>query len=116
MTQNKRTVEEYMEGFRRGDHARVLACLTDDVAWIMPGFFHLHGKEAFDKEIENPAFTGLPEIAVTRLIEENDLVVAEGTVRANRADGGVLNAVFCDVFAMRGGRIRELVSYLMEVK
>jgi ketosteroid isomerase-like protein len=50
MTQNKRPVEEYMEGFRQGDHARVL------------------------------------------------------------------NAVFCDVFAMRGGKIRELTSYLMEVK
>ncbi|HUO87028.1 MAG TPA: nuclear transport factor 2 family protein, partial [Thermoanaerobaculia bacterium] len=79
-----------------------------------PGFFHLVGKAAFDGEIENDAFTGLPEITVTRLIEEDDVVVAEGRVRAKRRDGGVLDAVFCDVFEMRDAKIRRLVSYLME--
>jgi hypothetical protein len=29
------------------------------------------------------------------MIEENDVVVAEGRVRARRKDGGVLNAVTC---------------------
>jgi uncharacterized protein len=116
MTENKRTVERYMDGFRTSDHAQVLACLTDDVEWEMPGAFHLHGKDAFDKEIENPAFTGRPDITVTRLTEENDVVVAEGSVRAQRAGGGVLSAVFCDVFVMRRGKIQRLVTYLMEVK
>ena len=116
MTDNKRAVETYMEGFRRSDHAMVLSCLTDDVVWDMPGFFHLTGKNAFDKEIENPAFTGRPDIKVTRLVEENEVVVAEGSVLAKKADGGTLNAVFCDVFEMRGGKIKRLISYLMEIK
>jgi hypothetical protein len=38
MTENKRTVDAYMEGLRRSDHARIL----------------LKGKDAFDREIENP--------------------------------------------------------------
>jgi ketosteroid isomerase-like protein len=46
---NKRTVERYMEAFGIGDHAEVLACLTDDVEWEMPGTFHMSGKEAFDR-------------------------------------------------------------------
>jgi hypothetical protein len=37
-------------------------------------------------------------------------------VQARRSDGGLLNAVFCDVFVMRGGLIRHLTSYLMELK
>ena len=37
-------VEEYFEGFRRSDHTRILACLTDDVAWDLPGYAHLAGK------------------------------------------------------------------------
>ncbi len=49
-------------------------------------------------------------------IEENDVVVAEGTVLARRTDGTTVSLVFCDVFDMRAGRIRRLVSYLMEVK
>ena len=116
MSENKRTVEKYMDGFRASDHEKVLSCLTDDVEWVLPGAFHLKGKDAFDREIENPAFTGRPRIDVTRVVEENDVVVTEGTVQARRANGGLLDAVFCDVFVMRGGLIRHLTSYLMEVK
>lgn len=116
VTENKRTVERYMDGFRKSDHAQILSCLTDDVEWDMPGAFHLVGKEAFDGEIENPAFVGRPTITITRVVEEDDVVVAEGTVRAERKDGGFLNAVFCDVFAMRDGKIQRLTSYLTEVK
>jgi ketosteroid isomerase-like protein len=116
MTRNKQTVQRYMEAFRKSDHAEVLACLTDDVEWVIPGAFHLQGKEAFDREIENEAFVGRPAIDVARLVEEDEVVVAEGSVRSARRDGGVLNAVFCDVFVMREARIRHLTSYLMEVK
>jgi ketosteroid isomerase-like protein len=116
MTPNKETVQAYMDAFARTDHAAVLACLTEDVEWIVPGAFHLAGRAAFDKEIENDAFVGSPAIAVTRLIEEGDVVVAEGTVRSSRKDGGTLNLVFCDVFVMRDAKIRQLTSYLMEIK
>jgi uncharacterized protein len=115
MTENKKTVERYMDGFRKSDHALILSCLTDDVEWEMPGAFHLTGKGAFDKEIENPAFVGRPAITVTRLIEENDVVVAEGAVRTQRKTGGPLDLVFCDVFEMRHGKIARLISYLVPI-
>lgn len=116
MTPNKQTVQKYMDAFTRTDHAEILSCLTEDVEWVLPGAFHLKGKEAFDKEIENDAFIGSPAIQVTRLMEEDDVVVAEGTVRAAKRDGGALNLVFCDVFEMRDAKVRRLISYLMEVK
>jgi ketosteroid isomerase-like protein len=78
--------------------------------------FHIMGKDAFDKEIENDAFVGSPTIKVTRMTEEDDVVVAEGSVRCARREGGLLNAVFCDVFVMQDAKIRHLTSYLMEVK
>jgi ketosteroid isomerase-like protein len=116
MSPNKQTVQSYMDGFTRSDHAAILACLTDDVEWLIPGAFHLTGKIAFDREIENDAFVGSPTISVSRMIEERDVVVAEGSVRSARKDGGMLNAVFCDVFEMQGAKIRRLTSYLMEIK
>jgi uncharacterized protein len=116
MTENKRTVERYMDGFRKSDHAQILACLTDDVVWELPGAYHHTGKDAFDREIENDAFVGSPAITVTRLTEENDVVVAEGSVRSERKAGGIMNGVFCDVFVMRGGKIERLISYFLEVK
>lgn len=116
MTANKTTIERYIEGFRASDHALVLSCLAEGVVWELPGMFRLVGKEAFDKEIENDAFVGGPTITIERMTEENDVVVAEGAVRARKRDGGTLAAVFCDVFTMRDALITRLVTYLIEVK
>lgn len=116
MTQNKKTVEKYLEGFNKSDHNQILSCLTEDVEWILPGIFHHIGKDAFDKEIENPAFEGRPVIAVTRAIEENNIVITEGTVRAKKKEAEYISLVFCDVFEMKNGLINKLTSYLMEIK
>jgi uncharacterized protein len=116
VTTNKKTVEEYMDGFSRTDRQQILSCLTDDVEWIIPGAFHTHGKDQFATHIVDPGFTGQPLITVDRMTEENDVVVAEGSVRAPREDGTFLNLVFCDVFDMRDGKIRRLCSYLVETK
>lgn len=86
------------------------------IEWFMPGAFHLEGKDAFDKEIENDAFTGSPTIRITRMTEENNVVIAEGTVRSARKDGGLLNAMFCDVFEMENTQIKRLITYLAELK
>jgi uncharacterized protein len=115
MTENKKTVEIFMDGFNKSDHKQILSCLTDDVEWVMPGAFHLVGKDAFDKEIENDNFVGNPVITIKRIIEENDVVVAEGKVVVEKKEGGYLNVVFCDVFIMEDGKIKHLTSYLNEL-
>lgn len=113
MSENKQTVERFLGGFSKSDHQQILSCLTDDVEWKVPGMFHLTGKDAFDQEIEH---AGRPTINVTRLIEEGDVVVAEGSVRSQWTDGGFLNRAFCDVFVMREAQIQQLTTYLMEIK
>lgn len=112
MSENKKTIERYIDGFNKSDHAQILSCLTDDVVWEMPGIFHHEGKEAFDSEIENPAFEGKPVVVITRLTEENNVVVAEGTVKGKKKDGESFNAVFCDVFEMQNTRIKRLIGYI----
>jgi uncharacterized protein len=110
---NKRTVEAYMDGFRATDRAKILSCVTDDVEWDIPGAFNVHGKAAFAEHIVDPGFSGKPEITVSRMTEENGVVIAEGSVRAGRTDGTTMNLLFCDVFEMKDGKIRKLVSYLV---
>lgn len=113
MTANKQTVMEYMNAFRVTDHDRILECLTDDVVWYIPGMFHRMGKIAFDSEIENENFVGNPDIVVTRLTEENDVVIAEGGVISTMKSGEKLDILFCDVFEMENSKIKKLTSYLM---
>jgi ketosteroid isomerase-like protein len=112
MSENKRTVEKYMEAYNRLDHEEILGCLTDDVQWLMPGAFDVHGKKDFDGQIESDCFVGAPVINVLRLTEENDIVIAEGSVKSAMTDGGVLDAMFCDVFEMQNAKIRKLTSYV----
>lgn len=116
MTDQKRVVEQYMNGFRATDRAKILDCLTDDVVWEMPGYYLHKGKEAFNKEIQHPNADGHPDIEVIRMVEEGNVVIAEGTVRAKFKDGNKLNAVFCDVFHFTNGKISKLTSYLMFLK
>jgi uncharacterized protein len=113
VTENQRTVDRYMDAFRRDDHPAILACLTDDVEWVLPGGFHLHGKEAFAGEIVSEGFAPPPDIVVTRMLEASDVVFAEGRVTARRVDGSRIDLAMCDVFEMRGGKIRKLISYIM---
>lgn len=115
MSENKKVVEKYMEGFGESDHQKILWCLTDDIVWEMPGVYKHIGKEEFDKEIENENFIGRPKIQIKRLVEENNVVIAEGSVQGEMINGNKLDAVFCDVFSMENGKIKKLTSYLMSL-
>lgn len=116
MSANKKTVERYIDGFNKSDHAQILSCLTDDIEWTVFGAFRLQGKAAYDNEIENPAFTGKPVISITRMVEEDDVVMAEMTLQAQRATGEAMRAAMGEVFVMRDGKICERRAYVVELK
>jgi hypothetical protein len=74
-TRRRDVVDQYFQGFRLSDHSMILAALTDDVVWVIHGHRVMHGKAEFDKEIENPAFVGSPELAIQRVLEDGYVVV-----------------------------------------
>ncbi len=113
MSARKSVVETYFEGFRRSDHAMILACLTDDVVWDLPGFAHLEGKESFDGEIENEEFEGSPTPTIDRLVEEGDTVVAIGEGQGTRKGGEVQRFAYCDVFTFVLDKVARVESYLV---
>jgi uncharacterized protein len=113
MSDKKAAVEEYFEGFRRTDRARILALLTEDVVWDLPGYKHLEGKAAFDGEIVGEGFEGSPTLELDRLIEEGDTVVAIGSGSAQQTAGDTARFVYCDVFTFAGDLIRRVESYLV---
>ncbi|MGH9244495.1 MAG: nuclear transport factor 2 family protein [Acidimicrobiales bacterium] len=113
-TQGRR--RDVLRGFGRSDHGQILSCLTDDVAWDLPGYKHLTGKLAFDQEIENDEFVGSPTLVVDRLIEEDDTVVAIGRGETTHKSGAVHRFVFSDIFTFRVDQICRVESYLVPLK
>ncbi len=116
MLSNKQVVEKYIDGFNKSDHAQILSCLTEDIDWTIFGYLKLHGKEAYDKEIENPAFTGSPRLEIIRLVEEDDVIMAELIGEAQKADGTTFRMAMAEVFVMKDGLIDERKAYVFELK
>jgi ketosteroid isomerase-like protein len=116
MSQNKTTVETYLDGFRKNDHAQILSCLTDDIEWTVFGAFHLTGKQAYDDAIEAPGFTPPPTLDVVRMVEEDDVVMAELTGSVMRDTGDAMRMSMAEVFVMRDGKIAERRAWVIELK
>lgn len=112
MSQQKKLVETYMDGFRNGDREAILGCLTDDVTWYIAGHTTKEGKEDFASEIVNDAFEGLPKLAVNRVVEEGDTVVIIGEGQATHRTNGEFRFAFADVFTFRDNLINRVESYL----
>ena len=112
-TDQRHTVSEYFEGFRRSDHARILATLTDDVEWVIHGHRTTRGKSEFDAEIENPAFTGSPTLDIERIYEDGRVVVATGVGGGTTVEHGSFRFAFNDMFTFRDGLIARVDSYLV---
>ncbi len=112
MTANKQTVQKFMDAVSKANHVDVLSCLTDDVEWVVPGVIHTRGKDDFDKQINGDVSC---TISVTRMIEENNVVIAEGCVQTVNLDGSLRQTIFCDVFVFQDAKIKHLTAYLMEV-
>jgi ketosteroid isomerase-like protein len=106
-------VDAYMEGFRRSDKPAILALLTDDVAWDIPGFRHLAGKADFEDEIVNPQFEANPILVVDRKLEAGDTVVCIGEGQGHMKTGAAFRFAFCDVFTFRDDLIRRVESYIV---
>jgi ketosteroid isomerase-like protein len=111
LASHKHVVEAYIDGFRRTDHEAILACLDDDIEWVLHGYHTLRGKEAFDGEIENDAAVGSPTLDLDRLIEEGDTVVAVGNGQMTLKEAGPVPFVFTEVFTFTGDKVSRLETF-----
>lgn len=106
-------VDEYFAGFRASHHPRILATLNDDVEWVIHGHRTTRGKIEFDGEIENPGFTGRPELEVQRVYEDGPVVVTTGEGRSVSVEHGPIRFAFNDLFTFRDGLIARVDSYVV---
>lgn len=115
MSPNKQVIERY---FATIDRSKRAPLLSDDVEWIewvdgVPASgSRLQGKAAY---IQNFGDDEL-RTQVTRMTEEDNVVVTEGTVRVYKKDGKILTVRFCDIFELEGGKIKRLNSFGALVK
>jgi ketosteroid isomerase-like protein len=109
VTQQKAVVQRYTDGFRKGDLAQIVSCLSDDVVWAFHGAKTLVGKDAFATEADlgdGPH----PELTLDRVIEEGNTVAVVG--RGSVALGGdPVDFVYSEVFTFTGGLVSRLDTF-----
>lgn len=112
---NKKVVNEFFAAFARGDAEAAVALLADDVNWTLIGTTPIsgtyEGKQAVVEDFLG-TFASLIdhdvpiEIEVLEVIGEGDKVVAR-TAGKMQGKHGEYNNLYCHVFTVREGLIRE---------
>jgi ketosteroid isomerase-like protein len=114
MSDHKPVVEQYIEGFRSGDRAQVLACLADDVVWTIHGAQTIEGKDAFGREMAAGEGYGPPDLVLDDLVEQGETVVAIGHGQLG-PDGDRVAFVFSEVFRFRRELVRSLDTFHIDL-
>jgi ketosteroid isomerase-like protein len=106
---NKRLIE----ALESSDRSKMNELLAPDVEWVewvdgVPAAGAVRrGKDAYLENYGDDQLQG----HIIRLVEEGNVVVAEGTVRVNKKDGSVLNVRYCDIYEIEHGKIKRKSSY-----
>jgi ketosteroid isomerase-like protein len=119
---NKKVVEAYMVGLSNLDRPALLSCLADDVERVEwadgidgSGVAQI-GKAAVIQNIDRPADVAMRS-EITRMTEENNVVVAESMVRLSKKESGVfLTLRVCSIYELENGKIRKVNSFMAEEK
>ena len=53
---------------------------------------------------------------ITTELEDGDLVAVEGNVKSKKKDGSDFSCRFFDFYRLDGGKIKEMRSYLVDIK
>ncbi len=111
---NKKVVENYF--YSKGtEYAPLLADDVELVDWdvgVPASGAVTKGKAAFVQNRGNREFKS----QITRMTEEDNVVVAEGFARGAKKDGGTWTVHFCDTFEIEHGRVKRVSSHGVDVK
>lgn len=112
---NKAILKKANAAISKGDNEGFLEFCTTDTNWIFVGDQVLQGKEAVRQWMAT-AYIDPPKFDVKNLIAENDFVTALGHITMTNEDGKAVRYPYCDVWRFRGGKMAELMAFVIEPK
>jgi uncharacterized protein len=116
MAPNREIIEKVNDCFIKGDTETFLTLCHDDISWTMFGYGTWKGKEELRKAMDMPGFVLPPAIKIKNVIVDGDFATVEGTIKMTKKDSGeVSNAVYCDIYQFKNGKIVEFRSYVVDL-
>ncbi len=116
MSRNVETVNTYLDGFRKNDHAQILDCLTDGIEWTVFGASTWSGKRHMTRRS-----MGRPSFSTRRGWRSCGWSSRGGRHGGDDRDGeagrrGEMRMSMAEVFVMRDGKIAERRAWVVELK
>jgi uncharacterized protein len=110
-------VQRMYDAFNRGDIDTVLANMTDDITWYMPGPAPFAGHRCGRDEVRNffaeaARATQMDQFDMDELLADGDKVVALGRQRATvRETGRHFEVRWAHVYTIRAGKVAACEIY-----
>jgi uncharacterized protein len=114
MSPNKSLVESYFAS-KGTDYARLLSDDVELIEWadgVPASGVRTHGKSAF---VENRGGREY-QTEVSRMTEEDNVVVVEGTARGTKENGDPWTVQFLDIFELESGKVKRLIAFGVSVR
>jgi len=109
---NKQILEQANAAVAAGDYEGFLSYCTEDTEWNFIGEQVLKGKEAVRRYIQE-TYIEPPKFDVSKLISEDNFVVALGKISLKDEHGILTEYDYCDVWRFREGKLHELKAYVV---
>ncbi len=116
---NKALIQDIMDSRARRDPNPFIAAMADDFVWRIAGSTawsgEYIGKADVQERLLKPLyrrFTAPTSITATRIIAEDDYVVAECRGNATTVGGELYANTYCFVIRVTDGKLRELTEYM----
>lgn len=109
---NKQILEQANAAVTAGDYEGFLSYCTEDTEWNFIGQQALKGKEAVRRYMQE-TYIEPPKFEVSKLISEDNFVVAVGMISLKDEHGASTEYDYCDVWRLRDGKLHELKAYVV---
>ena len=109
---NKQILEQANAAVAAGDYEGFLSYCTEDTEWNFIGQQVLKGKEAV-RSYMLETYIEPPKFEVSKLISEDNFVIAMGKISLKDEQGASTEYDYCDVWQLKDGKLHKLKAYVV---
>jgi uncharacterized protein (TIGR02246 family) len=110
---NKEIVQKINQSFADGNTEGFLSFCADDIEWTVVGEKKVKGKNEIRKWMASMG-QDPPKFTVGAIIEEGDLVAAQGDMTMRDENKKTVPHSYCDIYRFRNGKVIELKSFVLK--
>lgn len=117
MNDTRKFLREFNEYWVREDTRAIVDTVTDDIRFGMAGGPLVNGKAEFEAFLKKEMSGGATDmdLEIANIIVDGDRAAVDGEISMTDKDGQRKMYAFCDIYRLQGGKVAELIAYVVEI-